>query len=118
MFYLKPEDDEEIPTSCTNDQVREDSVIPAKPPSGKFILDVHKSIPAVLVSNGVGITPMIFPGDRRTDSYQKGCMVNAPPRSLLRVAVNSKVKLQPHFSYCRVSAVLTATALEPENIHP
>jgi ferredoxin-NADP reductase len=42
-----------------HDQVHEGSVIPAKPPSGKFILDVQKAIPAVLISNGVGITPMI-----------------------------------------------------------
>ncbi len=39
--------------------VHEGSIIPAKPPNGKFVLDVQKSIPAVLISNGVGITPMI-----------------------------------------------------------
>jgi uncharacterized protein len=42
-----------------HDLVQEGSVIPAKPPSGKFVLEVQNSIPAVLVSNGVGITPMI-----------------------------------------------------------
>jgi uncharacterized protein len=35
------------------------AVIPAKPPSGRFFLDVHQMPPAVLISNGVGITPMI-----------------------------------------------------------
>lgn len=48
-----------IASNFMHDQVDEGSVIPAKPPSGKFILDVQKSIPAVLISNGVGITPMI-----------------------------------------------------------
>jgi ferredoxin-NADP reductase len=42
-----------------HDRIQEGSVIPAKPPNGKFVLDVHKSIPAVLISNGVGITPML-----------------------------------------------------------
>jgi uncharacterized protein len=48
-----------IASNFMHDHVHEGSVIPAKPPSGKFILDVQKSIPAVLISNGVGITPMI-----------------------------------------------------------
>jgi ferredoxin-NADP reductase len=48
-----------IASNFMHDQVHEGSVIPAKPPSGKFILDVQKAIPAVLISNGVGITPMI-----------------------------------------------------------
>jgi uncharacterized protein len=48
-----------IASNFMHDHIDEGSVIPAKPPSGKFILDVQKSIPAVLISNGVGITPMI-----------------------------------------------------------
>jgi ferredoxin-NADP reductase len=48
-----------VASNFMHDQVPEGSVIPAKPPSGKFILDVQKSLPAVLISNGVGITPMI-----------------------------------------------------------
>ncbi|MBM0745434.1 2Fe-2S iron-sulfur cluster binding domain-containing protein (plasmid) [Phormidium sp. CLA17] len=48
-----------IASNFMHDQVHEGSVIPAKPPSGKFILDVQKAIPAVLISNGVGITPMM-----------------------------------------------------------
>ncbi len=48
-----------IASNFMHDQIHEGSVILAKPPSGKFILDVQKSIPAVLISNGVGITPMI-----------------------------------------------------------
>lgn len=42
-----------------HDQVQEGFVIPVKPPSGKFVLDLQKPLPAVLISNGVGITPLI-----------------------------------------------------------
>jgi uncharacterized protein len=48
-----------LSSNFMHDRVQEGWVIPAKPPSGKFVLDVDQSIPAVLVSNGVGITPMI-----------------------------------------------------------
>jgi uncharacterized protein len=48
-----------LSSNFMHDQVQEGSVIPAKPPSGTFVLDVHKTIPVVLISNGVGITPMI-----------------------------------------------------------
>lgn len=48
-----------IASNFMHDRIQEGSVIPAKPPNGKFVLDVQKSIPAVLISNGVGITPMI-----------------------------------------------------------
>ncbi|MBN3878467.1 MULTISPECIES: 2Fe-2S iron-sulfur cluster-binding protein [unclassified Nostoc] len=48
-----------IASNFMHDRIQEGSVILAKPPNGKFVLDVQKSIPAVLISNGVGITPMI-----------------------------------------------------------
>ncbi|AKG20100.1 2Fe-2S iron-sulfur cluster-binding protein [Calothrix sp. 336/3] len=48
-----------IASNFMHDFIHEGSIIPAKPPNGKFVLDVQKSIPAVLISNGVGITPMI-----------------------------------------------------------
>lgn len=48
-----------LASNFMHDQVHEGSVIQAKPPSGRFVLDVQKSLPAVLISNGVGITPMI-----------------------------------------------------------
>jgi uncharacterized protein len=48
-----------LASNFMHDQVQEGSVIAAKPPSGQFVLNVHKAIPAVLISNGVGITPMI-----------------------------------------------------------
>jgi uncharacterized protein len=48
-----------LSSNFMHDQIQEGSVIPAKPPSGKFLLEVHKPNPVVLISNGVGITPMI-----------------------------------------------------------
>jgi len=59
---LTPEGLNVLPGVASNfmqDQVQEGSVIPVKPPSGKFVLDAYKSLPVVLISNGVGITPMI-----------------------------------------------------------
>ncbi|MGB3495686.1 MAG: 2Fe-2S iron-sulfur cluster-binding protein [Elainellaceae cyanobacterium] len=48
-----------LSSNFMHDQIEEGSVIPAKPPSGKFVLDLSQARPAVLISNGVGITPMI-----------------------------------------------------------
>lgn len=48
-----------LASNFMHDQIHEGSIISAKPPGGKFVLDIHKSLPAVLISNGVGITPMI-----------------------------------------------------------
>ena len=42
-----------------HDSIHEDAIIWVKPPAGKFVLDVYSPKPAVLISNGVGITPMI-----------------------------------------------------------
>lgn len=47
-----------IASNFMHDLVEEGDIIPAKPPNGKFYLDVEKSTPVVLISNGVGITPM------------------------------------------------------------
>ena len=48
-----------VASGFMHDRISEGSVIPCKPPSGKFYLEVEKQTPAVLMSNGVGITPMI-----------------------------------------------------------
>ena len=48
-----------VASNFMHDSIHEGSVIPCKPPSGKFYLEVDNSIPAILISNGVGITPMI-----------------------------------------------------------
>ncbi len=59
---LAPADQDVPPGISSNfmhDRIVEGSVILAKPPAGKFVLDLKSSLPAVLISNGVGITPMI-----------------------------------------------------------
>lgn len=48
-----------LASNFLHDNVNEGSIISAKPPSGKFTLDVSSPLPVILVSNGVGITPMI-----------------------------------------------------------
>lgn len=48
-----------VSSNFMHDRIEVGSVIPAKPPNGRFVLDVKASTPIVLVSNGVGITPMI-----------------------------------------------------------
>jgi len=47
-----------IASNFMHDSIQEGDIIPAKPPNGRFYLDVEKSTPVVLISNGVGITPM------------------------------------------------------------
>ena len=63
-----------VASNFMHDNIQEGSVIPAKPPNGKFVLDVNNSIPAVLISNGVGITPMI--------SMAKACSRINPSRHI------------------------------------
>jgi len=48
-----------VASNFLHDSIQESSIIQAKPPSGRFILNVEETLPAVLISNGVGITPMI-----------------------------------------------------------
>jgi hypothetical protein len=48
-----------IASNFMHDRIHEGSLVPVKPPKGNFVLDVNKSLPAVLISNGVGITPML-----------------------------------------------------------
>jgi ferredoxin-NADP reductase len=48
-----------VASNFMHDRIEEGSAIALKPPNGKFVLDIHKSTPAVLMSNGVGITPMV-----------------------------------------------------------
>jgi len=48
-----------LASNFLHDSVQVGSIIQAKPPSGRFVLNVEKTSPAVLISNGVGITPMI-----------------------------------------------------------
>ncbi|MEL6441438.1 MAG: 2Fe-2S iron-sulfur cluster-binding protein [Cyanobacteria bacterium J06621_8] len=48
-----------VASNFMHDHIEVGSIIPCKPPSGKFYLNVADAVPAVLISNGVGITPMI-----------------------------------------------------------
>jgi uncharacterized protein len=48
-----------VASNFMHDRIHEDAIILVKPPSGKFVLDLHSPKPVVLISNGVGITPMI-----------------------------------------------------------
>jgi uncharacterized protein len=63
-----------IASNFMHDQVQAGSVILVKPPSGRFCLDVQQSIPVVLISNGVGITPLI--------SMAKACSRLNPRRQI------------------------------------
>lgn len=48
-----------VASNFMHNHIQVGAVIPAKPPAGRFFLDVARERPAVLLSNGVGITPMI-----------------------------------------------------------
>ena len=63
-----------VASNFMHDRISEGSVIPCKPPKGKFFIDVDSSTPAVLISNGVGITPMI--------SMAKACSSNNSMRHI------------------------------------
>ena len=61
-----------VASNFMHDHITEGSIIPCKPPKGKFYLEVNNPVPAVLMSNGVGITPMI--------SMAKACAKENPDR--------------------------------------
>lgn len=63
-----------IASNFMHDRIHEGSILPAKPPKGNFVLNVNKSLPAVLISNGVGITPTL--------SMVKACSRLNPNRSI------------------------------------
>ncbi len=63
-----------LASNFMHDQVEEGTVILVKPPNGMFFLNVHQSSPVVLISNGVGITPMM--------SMTKACSFHNPNRPI------------------------------------
>ncbi len=74
---LAPKDLDVPPGLSSNfmhDRVDVGSIIPAKPPNGRFFLDLEKANPIVLVSNGVGITPMI--------AMAKASIIQSPQRQV------------------------------------
>lgn len=60
---LAPTNDTDIPTGVASsyfiDQVKEGDILNVKAPSGRFFLDVEVDRPVVLISGGIGITPML-----------------------------------------------------------
>lgn len=61
-----------VASNFMHDNIEVGSIIPCKPPNGKFYLEVADSVPAILISNGVGITPMI--------AMAKACAKENPER--------------------------------------
>jgi hypothetical protein len=48
-----------LASNFVHDHVQPGSVLKMRPPAGSFVLDTGATTPIVLISNGVGITPMI-----------------------------------------------------------
>lgn len=48
-----------VASNFLHDNMQEGSILMAKPPSGSFVLDRTHTRPVLLISNGVGITPMM-----------------------------------------------------------
>lgn len=48
-----------LASNYLHDHVEVGSCLRVRPPAGSFVLDTHVSTPIVLISNGVGITPMM-----------------------------------------------------------
>lgn len=99
-----------IASNFMHDRVQVGSIIPAKPPSGKFVLDSQKSLPAVLISNGVGITPMISMVKAATllNSQRSIWFVHGARegrfhafRDEVAVMAQQNPNLQVHFAYSR-----------------
>ena len=99
-----------VASNFMHDRIQAGSVIPCKPPKGKFYLEVKNNTPAVLMSNGVGITPMI--------SMAKACARDNPQRHVwfihgarngeyhacreeMRAVRESYPNLHLHFCYSR-----------------
>jgi len=63
-----------VASNFIHDNIETGSVVACKPPNGKFFLEVGSSVPAVLISNGVGITPMV--------AMAKACAIENPRRHI------------------------------------
>lgn len=48
-----------VASNVLHDHIQEGSILEVRPPSGSFVLDPSPTAPVVLLSNGVGITPMM-----------------------------------------------------------
>ena len=99
-----------VASNFMHDRICEGSIISCKPPNGKFFIDPNSSTPAVLISNGVGITPMI--------SMAKACSQKNPQRHIwflhgarnndyhacrqeVNAVATNAANLHVHYSYSR-----------------
>jgi ferredoxin-NADP reductase len=57
--FMKPDGTPGLISSYFADHVKEGDILNVKAPSGKFYLDVEVDRPVVLISGGIGITPML-----------------------------------------------------------
>ncbi|RMG10708.1 MAG: FAD/NAD(P)-binding oxidoreductase [Planctomycetota bacterium] len=48
-----------VASNFFHDHVKEGDILDVKAPAGKFVLDVHRGYPVVLIGGGVGITPVL-----------------------------------------------------------
>ena len=92
-----------IASTFMHEMIQEGSIIACKPPNGKFVIDLESSTPAVLISNGVGITPMI--------AMTKACVASNPHRHLwfLHGARNG--------DYHAFNEAIKAVATQNSNLH-
>ncbi len=92
-----------VASKFMHDQIQKGAVIAIQPPSGQFVLDIEKSLPVVLISNGVGLTPFI--------SMAKACSRLNPKRPIW--FVHGTRNGQTHAFRDQVLAI----ALENSNLH-
>ncbi len=105
-----------LASNFMHDSIQVGAVILAKPPSGRFFLDVQQTIPAVLISNGVGITPMISMAKAvtRLNPSRPVWFVHGARegrfhafRDEVRELAEQNPNLKLHFAYSRPSAIDT-----------
>ena len=78
--YIRADGSPGVISNYFADVVKEGDILDCKAPSGKFFLDVEVERPVVLISGGIGITPMLAMarvlthiGDRREIYFFFGC---------------------------------------------
>ncbi len=66
-----------------HDHVKEGDMLPVSAPAGDFVLNMDSTLPVVLISGGVGITPMMSMLNTliEQDSKRNVCFVHAAPNS-------------------------------------
>lgn len=92
-----------IASNFLHDRLQEGSIIQVKPPSGKFVINVNNSLPAVLIGNGVGITPLL--------AMAKACSQLNPQRHIWLL---HEVKDGTHHAF---RDEINAIALQNPNLH-